>query len=87
MDRLLINPLTVRPQELKPGDVMAVTVTLHVCHRMVDNKLTYRIYRCPYPPGESLVDGVPQGQRIQDEDEVAQALFPVVIWGGLTPDW
>lgn len=79
----IVNPVTVKPDELEPGDVMVVTVTLHVVKR--GDGLVFRIYRCGYPP--QVHEGVPQGSRIGvHEWEVAQELFPVVAWAGIEPD-
>ena len=87
----IVNSYTIRPGELKPGDVMVCTVTLHV---MSDR--TYRMYQCLYVDprnaaarlaGASLVDGVPQGSRIYDDgDIVAQQLFPTALNAGLRSD-
>jgi len=76
----LVNPVTVTPPELRKGGrvVMAVVVTCHVTER------GYRLYRCPYPPEEC--EGVPQGDRIGEEEAVMQQLFPVVGWAGIEPD-
>jgi len=82
--KTLVNPLTVRPHELREGDVMVVTVTCHIMRR--SGELAYRLYRCPFPPGDSVDEGVPQGVRILDEGIVAAELFPVVRMAGATPD-
>jgi len=77
MARSLANPYTVRPDELKPGDVMAVVVTAHM---MGDG--SFQLYRCPYPVGESEYEGIPQGDRVlwSLERLVATALFPAVLF-------
>ena len=79
----LVNPLTVRPHELRGGDVMAVVVTCHVVRR--ESGLYYRLYRCPFPPGGAVHDGIPQGARITCENTVASQLFPVVQVTGAMP--
>ena len=81
----LIDAYTTRPADLKSGDIMAVTVTLHIGHlRDADDRpATYRLYLCDWPPTISE-DGIPQGERIYEAQvEVAGALFPVVA--GLKP--
>ena len=71
---MLKNIYTVRPNEIEPGDVFAVTVTCHV-----DYLGNPRLYRCPYPNAQLSDGGVPQGDRIfRFSDEVTQALFPSV---------
>lgn len=82
--RTLVNPLAVRPDELKGGDVMTVVVTCHVIDWA--GHLRYRLYRCPFPAGDLMHDGIPQGSRIGDEEAVATQLFPVVQMGAVTPD-
>ena len=83
--RTLVNPVAVRPNELKGGDIMAVIVTCHV----IDWKghLRYQLYRCPFPPGDSMHNGIPQGSRISDEEAVATQLFPVVGAARTIPDY
>lgn len=78
----LVNPVTVGPSELAAGDVMVVVVTCHIMQ--CGDGLSYRLYRCGYPPPE--IKGIPQGSRILGEKEVAQSLFPVVGWAGAEPD-
>jgi len=66
----------LRPDELEPGMVFAVTITCHI------NYLGQpQLYRCPYPNAQIGEDGTPQGDRIfTNVDEVTQALFPVINW-------
>ena len=79
----IVNPVTVHASDLKPGDVMAVVVTLHVVK--CGDELAFRMYRCPYPAQEH--EGIPQGDRIGcEEKKVARELFPVVCWAGMEPD-
>ena len=81
----LVNPLTVRPSELREGGkVMVVTVTCHVTR--VGDRVVYRLYRCDYPPDTS--EGIPQGSRIGgDEEAIVEQLFPVVTWSEIEPDF
>jgi len=75
------NFYSVRPNELEPGDVLTCTVALHVTYIG-----GFRVYRCAYPPqlGE---DGVPQGSKVYSNlEELAQALFPVVLDANLKPE-
>lgn len=84
MSKRLVNPVSVRPNELQSGDVMAVIVTCHVT-RWPDG-LRYRVYRCPYDDPETPT-GIPQGARIGDEEAVASQLFPVVRYAKAIPDY
>ena len=79
----LVNPVTVRPDELKGGVVMAAVVTCHITGKA--GCARYRLYRCPFPPGASMYEGIPQRARIADEGIVAGQLFPVVNWAGASP--
>lgn len=84
MDKQLVNPVTVRPDELRAGDVMAVVVTLHVLPAGVG--LVYRMYRCKYSPS-AVYDDIPQGSLIGgDVESVMKSLFPVVGWAGAAQD-
>jgi len=80
----LTNPLAVHPSELKRGDIMAGTVTCHIVEWA--GKLYYCMYRCPFPPDDSMHEGIPQGSRIACERTVAAQLFPVVRMAGIMPD-
>lgn len=76
------------PSDLEPGDVLVCTVTLHVgYHENANGNRVFRMYRCRYP-GENLgSDGIPQGDRIYtNQEEVAQALFPIALNAGFEPD-
>ena len=83
----IVDFCNVRPDELKSGDVLVCTVTLHVGYRKDEHgKPMYRVYRCGYPP-EIIVDGIPQGPNIgRDAEAVAHALFPVIGYAELQPD-
>lgn len=80
----IVDPYTTYPKELKAGDVMIKTVTLHVMEGPNDT-LLYRMYECPYV--EAGTDyGVPQGSRIYADLVVQQQLFPTVSHAGAKPD-
>lgn len=78
----IVNPVIIRANELRTGDIMVAVVTCHVTKR--GNGLVYRLYRCPYPP--ETHEGIPQGNRIIDEEPVMRQLFPVVGWANIEPD-
>ncbi len=72
------------PDDLKPGDVLVATVTLHISHLLdEDGRPTYRMYRCAHPPEQVSIDGIPQGDAIFMEEEGAKTVFPIVA--GLSP--
>jgi len=79
----IVNPISIRPDEVRAGDVMICTVTLHVFAGRGDG-LLYRMYRCPHNGPE--LDRIPQGSRMGDEKAVQEQLFPVVGWAGARPD-
>lgn len=83
MTKRLVNPVSVHPNELQTGDVMAVIVTCHVCRGL--GNMIYRLYCCPYPA--TLDKGIPQGRRIRNEEAVATQLFPVVRSAKAIPDY
>lgn len=72
---LLPDKRTVRPIDLKPGDVMKVVITCHVFE--VDGKggALARYYDCGN--GEQDYGGIPQGGRIPNHVMVKD-LFPVL---------
>ena len=79
----IVNPVAVRPNDLMHGDVLVVTVALHVLER--GEERIFRMYRCAYPPEEA--DGIPQGERVlTHEEEIVQELFPVVTWADIKRD-
>lgn len=83
----IVDFYNVRPDELKPGDVLVATVALHITWRTdKKGKPMYRVYRCGYPP--QLGEGdIPQGGCIGDQQrQVAEALFPVIRYADLNPD-
>jgi len=67
----LINAYTVCPNDIEPGDVM-----LFIVKAMVVRPGIYRLYRCPCPPVLLYNDEIPQGNRIINEREVCEVLFP-----------
>jgi len=97
VSKRIVNPQTIRPGEVKPGDVMIRTVTLHVFEGP-DDTLLYRMYVCPYEPAKSSVDRVlasvvpfeppvPQGSRIYEGARaVQQEVFPVMGYARAEPD-
>lgn len=83
----IVDFYNVRPGELKPGDVLACVVTLHVGYRQDENgnPTHYRVYRCRWPDTQ-VSKGIPQGANLGHlQQQVAKALFPVPI-DGLKPD-
>lgn len=84
MTKRLVNPVSVRPNELQGGDVMAVTVTCHIFSG--SDSLVYRLYRCQWPVERWRI-GIPQGSRIGNEEAVATQLFPVVRYAKGIPDY
>jgi hypothetical protein len=83
----IVSSYDTRPDELKSGDVLVCTVTLHVGYRTDDEgKPMFRVYRCNYPPQVS--SGIPQGSCLTSEgaEAMAEHLFPVVRWAGFKPE-
>ena len=79
----IVNPVTVRPNELTTGDVAITTVTLHIVE--YGDGLAYRMYQCAHPM--QVYDGIPQGSRLgEGEEAVMRELFPVVGWAGIVRD-
>lgn len=62
----VVDAYTIQPGDIKGGDIM-----LFVIKAMMTRQGKYRLYRCLY---EGL--NVPQGNRIVNEREVCEALFP-----------
>lgn len=79
----VVDFYNVRPHELRPGDVLVCTVTLHVTHHTDnDGNPYFRMYRCNLD-----VNDIPQGSRLYgDENVVANALFPIVTNAGMRSD-
>lgn len=76
---MLVNAYTLRPTDVKPGQEM-----LFVIKAIVGYDGKYRIYRCTWDGTES---DIPQGSRLYlNEEEVAQAIFPVLVNAELEAD-
>ena len=68
----LVDAYTIRPGDIEAGDVM-----LHVVKALVVRPGFYRLYCCLCPCAFADADmGIPQGTRIVNEREVCEALFP-----------
>lgn len=67
----LIDARSIRPDEIKPGDV-----ALFVVKAMVTRQGKYRLYRCLYVPVTPASNDIPQGDRLTNEQEICEALFP-----------
>lgn len=81
----IVDFYTTSQDDLKLGDVLVATITLHVSYRLdKDGRPMYRMYRCGYPPQQISEDGIPQGGRIFMGEKGAEAIFSIVA--GLSPD-
>lgn len=78
----IVDFYNLPPHELKAGDVMVVTVTLHVAAIDKEGKPAFSMYRCPWPRPQIGEEGIPQGDRILTEHAgmAQKALFPVVSY-------
>ena len=76
----IVNFYTIKPQEVKAGDVMVVTVTLHVMAVDKQGRPVFSMYRCPWPNPQIGDEGIPQGDHIMKELAAGaqKALFPVI---------
>ena len=79
----IVNPQTVRPDELKSGDVMIVTVVCYV--DKWDNQIMAKIYKAPYPSPNP--NSIPQGPKVAEVTsekspgfDLMRLLFPVVMY-------
>ena len=79
----IVNPITIRPNELKSGDVMMVTVVCYI--ERWDDQILAKIYKAPYP--NTSHNAIPQGPKIaevvsEDSDgyDLMRLLFPVVMY-------
>ena len=81
-----MNPHTIHPDEIKPGDVFVQTVAIHVNRRDSQGRVLVRAYRCDYPP--PLYDGIPQGSPIAPEYlySIMAAFAPVLLAVDAQPD-
>lgn len=78
----VVNALTVKPHEVKPGDEMLFVVKAMVSRADDNGKLRYRIYRCKWNGDEN---DIPQGSRVLDDKAVAESIFPTLTTIGV-PD-
>ena len=79
----IVDPRTIRPNELKSGDVMLLTVVCYIDRW--DDQIIAKIYKAPYPGPNS--NSIPQGPKVADvvSEESAgydlmRLLFPVVMY-------
>ena len=79
----IVNPQTVRPDELKSGDVMLVTVVCYIDKR--DDQIMAKIYKAPYP--NTSHNAIPQGPKVAEVTseksegfDLMRRLFPVVMY-------
>lgn len=80
----IVNPYNLHPDKIQPGDVIVLTVTIHVNRLDQKNRPLIRAYRCPHVS----MGGIPQGDQIAPEHTLplAEALAPVLIWAGAQVD-
>lgn len=70
MNPKIKNQGTVSPSDIKAGDVMIATIVCHVRNSVREpGKLAFKLY--DIRPGESMVDGVPQGHPLFSFDDTA----------------
>ena len=84
----IVNPQTVRPNELKSGDVMIVTVVCYV--DKWDDQIMAKIYKAKYLNPDYLNEpgiGIPQGPKVAEVTseksagfDLMRLLFPVVMY-------
>lgn len=79
----IVNPRTVRPSELKSGDVMMVSVICYV--DKFDGRIMAKLYKAPFPFDHE--NGIPQGPRVAEITsekspgyDLMRLLFPVVMY-------
>ena len=78
----IVDPRTIRPDELKSGDVMLVTVVCYI--DKWDDQIMAKIYKSPYPGPNS--NSIPQGPKVAEVTseksegfDLMRLLFPVVM--------
>lgn len=71
---------TVRGEDIESGDEFLFIVKARVGYRREDGKLTYRLYKCPWPWNE---EDTPQGSQIDMTKRVDEALFPTLSYVGV----
>lgn len=84
----IVNFYNVAPHQLKPGDVLVCTVTLHMRH-ITDAKgrPTFAMYRCPFPNPQIGDAGIPQGDKMPPSQATkVAAVFPIIEWAELVPE-
>lgn len=82
MMQRVIDPRTVAPDEIEPGDTFIVIVKGEVSRVGDDGFLRYRLYVCPYPWEE---EGIPQGSHVPEMGKACELLFPSLALVGV-PD-
>lgn len=74
----IVDYSTMSQDDLKPGDVLVATITLHMSHRLDKNgRPMYRMYCCSYP-SQQIEDGILQGDRIFMREIGVEAIFPII---------
>jgi len=68
----LVNAHNIAPYDIQVGDEMCFVIKAMVIGS-TDEKLIYRLYRCPW---DGDIDDVPQGSRLFDDGKVCQEVFP-----------
>ena len=79
----VVDPRTIRPYELKSGDVMMLTVVCYI--ERWNGNLLAKLYKAPFPyEGDS---GIPQGLKVaeiasekSEGFDLMRLLFPVVMY-------
>ena len=84
----IVDPRTIRPDELKSGDVMIVTVVCYV--DKWDDQIMAKIYKAKYMDPDYLNEpgiSIPQGPKVAEVTskgspgfDLMRLLFPVVMY-------
>lgn len=85
----IVDPRTVRPNELKSGDVMILTVVCYI--DKWDDQIMAKIYKANYLKSDLLHDesgvSIPQGVKVAEVTserspgfDLMRLLFPVVMY-------
>lgn len=81
----IVNPMNVRPNELKSGDVMLATVICYIDRW--DDQIIAKIYKAKYPFVNSDPLSIPQGPKVAEVTsekspgyDLMRLLFPVVMY-------
>ena len=79
----IVDPRTVRPNELESGDVMMATVVCYI--DKWDNQIMAKIYKAPFPGSD--IASIPQGPKVAEITseksegyDLMRLLFPVVMY-------